>query len=115
MRIRIQAILAAMRMVPLLRSIATEIKERTRALAELEARHKALARERRAHSVEVWEIEARLIDERRELRRVEKELARLGWYVDECYPQPVLLRCKASAPGLTWRLDDASPRRAPSS
>jgi hypothetical protein len=62
---------------PLLRSIAVELRERTRDVRELETRQLVLQAERGAHAKEWSDIEARLSIHRRELRTAMRELERL--------------------------------------
>lgn len=77
---------ATERVAPLLRSIAVEIKERTRSVRDLETRLQAFETTRHVHLDEVARIEADLSVHRRELRQAEKELHRLGWTVEDELP-----------------------------
>jgi hypothetical protein len=94
-----------LRMAPLLRSIAREIKERTRAILELEARLASLGGARRAHREEAVAFESQLSAHRRELHAVEKELGRLGWTRDEQHPYRLLMRT-SSGLALAWRPEE---------
>ena len=102
----------AERMMPLLRSIGREIRERTRTVAFLEARLAALAPTAHVHADEIQGLEAQLSAHRRELRRVEKELSRLGCNRDAENPLRILIGLDGS-----WAyeggLDDTSFRRTP--
>ncbi len=75
----------AERMMPLLRSIGREIKERSRAIRELEARRAA------AGDAFAGSLDAQLSSHRLALRRVNKELERLGLSVDESNPPRILI------------------------
>jgi hypothetical protein len=78
----------ATRLVPLLRSITREIRERTHAVEHLEARLMS-------HRNSGWpgepQVRAELACHRRELRRAREELARLGCALDESHPLRVLI------------------------
>lgn len=105
----------AERMMPLLRSIGREIRERTRTLARLEqelaARSEApLARDRGEHDAETHALESQLSLHRRELRRVEKELARLGCDLDLDHPLRILIPGVGGAWAYEGQLDDTSFR-----
>jgi len=75
----------AERMMPLVRSIGREIKDRTRAIQALEYR-RAVSGGELAGS-----FDAELSMHRRELRQVTKELDRLGLSVDESDPLRILI------------------------
>jgi chromosome segregation ATPase len=66
------------RLAPLLRSIQHEITERLERMSALEERLGAFEATRRIHAEEVATLESELSTHRRELRRIEKELSRLG-------------------------------------
>lgn len=88
-------------MAPLLRSVATEIVERTLEVSKLEFRLPR-ARDAAARS----RIEAALANHRRELRLAREELAALGWERDDKLP---LCFLRTGADGRTetrWKLED---------
>jgi hypothetical protein len=77
------------RLVPLLRSISHEIRERSREIQGLELRLAELD----ADSAErdAGELQAQLAVHRRELRFAKKELDRLGCSIDESAPFRILI------------------------
>lgn len=96
----------ASRMLPLLRSIAGELAERTRRVEHLESMVSALEPTHAAHAEDLAVLRAELADERRAVRLVQEELHALGCSVDSL--EPLTLRIRAEADGdLTWRLGDA--------
>ena len=113
MKADIQQFKAALRVVPLLRSIAREMKERVRAIAELESRSESSGNECRARGIDAASLEAQLSLHRRELRRVEKELASLGWARDEDHPLRLLLRRADGGTQIAWRPEDTGFYRVP--
>lgn len=79
----------AERLIPLLRSITREIRERTTAIDRIDLLLDAPASEvvlARQH-----ELTARLVEHRRMLRNAERELAGLGCILDEDHPLRVLI------------------------
>lgn len=78
------------RLAPLLRSIQHEITERIQRMSALEERLGAFESTRRIHAEEVATLEAELSTHRRELRRIEKELSRLGVPFDAENPRAIL-------------------------
>ncbi len=78
------------RRLPLLRAIQAEITERTRLIASLEERLAAFAGTRHIHQHDVVLLESDLSTQRRELRSIEKELARLGVAFDADNPHLIL-------------------------
>jgi hypothetical protein len=81
----------AERLLPLLRSIGGEIRERGRAIDGLEERLSTLSDERYRYRGEIARIEAELACHRRELRRVERELGELGCNLDADHPLRILI------------------------
>jgi hypothetical protein len=75
----------AERLVPLLRSVGREIRERSEKIAELEALLGGTDLERGRR------LESELALNRRELRRVERELAQLGCNLDADHPLRILI------------------------
>ncbi len=78
------------RRLPLLRAIQAEITERARLMAALEERLAAFAGTRQIHQRDVALLESDLSTQRRELRAIEKELARLGIAFDADNPHLLL-------------------------
>jgi septal ring factor EnvC (AmiA/AmiB activator) len=74
------------RMQPLLRAVGLEIAERTKTIRELQERRSAFRGTSRIHAADIAAIEGELDSQRRELNRVQKELARLGVYFDAQTP-----------------------------
>lgn len=71
---------------PLLRSIAAELVSRSLAIIDLEARIEATQALQGDHDRDVSLLMADLATQRRELRRAENELKRLGWKRDQRRP-----------------------------
>jgi hypothetical protein len=91
---------------PLLRSIAIELRERTRAVRELEAKQQTFTVEPVAHHKELADITACLAVHRREIRLAQKEIERLGWIVEELSPLQLVRIDLESAEQLIWPLTD---------
>ncbi|MBL8863890.1 MAG: DUF2203 family protein [Planctomycetes bacterium] len=85
-------------LLPLLRSITGEIRERMEAVDLLERELQGLGRARHERERR-GEIEAELAVQRRELRVARRELERLGCQLDEDHPLRVLI------PGVGGTLD----------
>jgi hypothetical protein len=83
---------------PLIRSIAGEVKERLLAMRQLDASLKELSAHRREPVNEIRLVEAELYLHRRELERVQKELAHLGCHLDPEHPERIV----CSADGGQW-------------
>ena len=94
----------AERMMPLLRSIRREIKERTLAIHALETRRLSAGPEL------AQSLDAELSTQRRELRQVTKELDRLGLAVDANDPLRILIPGAEGSWAYEGRLDDTSFR-----
>jgi hypothetical protein len=80
----------AERLLPLLRSVGREIRERSLAIAELENRLDARLPDARSPQAR-RQIESELAIHRRELRRIERELAQLGCNLDADHPLRILI------------------------
>lgn len=80
----------AKHLTPLLRCIARELDERTRAVAHLEERQRAFASTPHVHSADLGNIQAELAVHKRELRRCRTELEDLGCRVDDRDPARIL-------------------------
>ncbi|MCC7011294.1 MAG: DUF2203 family protein [Planctomycetes bacterium] len=81
----------AERLLPLLRSIGREIRERGTAIDELERRLSDMSEDREGQRLEIMRLESVLSTQRRELRRVERELAELGCNLDADHPLRILI------------------------
>lgn len=84
-------------MLPLLRTIQREISERLDETARLETRLAAFLPTRHVHELEISRIEAELATQRRELRHVSKELARLGVAFDPERPHRIVMPASVDA------------------
>lgn len=102
----------AERIVPLLRSIGAEIRERSSAIDALEDRLAGFSSAREASRREISLIEAELSTHRRELRRTERELTDLGCNLDADHPMRILIPGK-SATYAYERLDKTAFYRRP--
>ncbi|HVS17855.1 MAG TPA: hypothetical protein VMT18_04585 [Planctomycetota bacterium] len=78
-------------MLPLLRTIQVEINDRLEEIGKLEARQAAFEPTRHVHELELARIESELSAQRRELRQVSKELARLGVAFDPEHPHRIVM------------------------
>jgi len=96
----------AERLMPLLRSIGREMRERTKAIDHLELRLDALADARHAHGEEIASLESQLSNHRRELRRVENEVGQLGCNLDADHPLRIVIPAEGGALAYEGPLDD---------
>lgn len=101
----------AERLLPLLRSIAQELRDRHRSIAELDARVRSLKASPKIHAEDLRLAEATLAIERRELRHAEEEVGRLGCRLDEDDRERILLEGEQGPSTLTWKLGDTSFRQ----
>ena len=119
MQLEAKRFATALRMVPLLRSIAAEITERNAAVARLEERVSLFSSAQGMRHPEVQadvrSMQADLSAQRRELRRVESELEGLGWTLDDSLPREMMLVGFDGTVGLSWRLEDTGFHRRPAS
>jgi hypothetical protein len=92
--------------VPLLRSIAREIRERNQSIADLEARSAQLASDPQPSRDELRVVQRELALHVRELRRAEKELERLGWSLDPDHALRLLRANSGGAARESWRPED---------
>ena len=99
-------------LVPLLRSIAGEISDRNQRMADLEARSAQLAGEPDGARDELHLVQSELALHTRELRRAEKELARLGWRLDPDDALRLMRANSGGAAGLSRRPEDTGFYRA---
>ena len=81
----------AERLVPILRSIASEIGERTRAIERLESALDSTTTPQRETEMRTRALGAELAHQRRELRFAQRELARLGCTLDGDHPLRILI------------------------
>jgi hypothetical protein len=88
-------------LVPLLRSIMSEVQERARAIARLERRREILTAAEGAYDRDnrLSEVESKLSIQRREVRLAMRDLERLGCAIDQTDPLRVLI------PGRDGKLD----------
>lgn len=84
-------------MLPLLRTIQREISERLEEISRLDARLAAFQSTRHVHEREIARVEAELATQRRELRQVSKELARLGVAFDPERPHRIVMPASLDA------------------
>jgi chromosome segregation ATPase len=96
----------AERLMPLLRSIGREMRERTKAIDSLEQRLEALSDSRRVHGEEIASLESQLSNHRRELRRIESEVGQLGCNLDADHPLRILIPAEGGALAFEGPLDD---------
>ncbi len=81
---------SAERMAPLIRSIAKEVEDRSRAIERLENGLAELSAGPGDRTLEIRRIEEVLFLQRRGMERVEKELARLGCRLDAEHPERIV-------------------------
>jgi hypothetical protein len=98
---------AATKTLPLVRSIARELKDRVRRIALGEARRRRLVRE----DGDLSTVDARLAVDRRELRHAGKELDRLGWKVESELPLRLAYETGDEGPEVTWRPEETGYHR----
>lgn len=99
--------LTARRTLPLVRSIAREVRDRYRAISVLESQLEgrgSSTHEDARH--DVLDLGARLATARRELRLAEKELMRLGWLVERSEPMRLIYHGEEGDADLTWQPED---------
>jgi hypothetical protein len=97
---------------PLLRSIAVELRERTREVRDLETKQKVLELESSKHENELADITARLSVHRRELRMAQRELERLGWFIEEVLPLRLVRMDLEGLDQASWQVTDTGFYRA---
>lgn len=76
----------ASRMVPLIRSITNEARDRKRSIRLLEAKIRVLTSHRGDHLAQIRPIESELFLQRRGIESIHEELARLGCSMDARQP-----------------------------
>lgn len=100
--------LDAERLLPLLRSIGREIRERSDAIDTLEERLATFSDARDEHREQITRMESELSLHRREQRRVERELAELGCNLDADHPLRILIPGKGETFAWEGPLDQTS-------
>lgn len=100
--------------LPLLRSIARELTERTRSVNALQARLSAFESTRHIHQEDVAGLEAELMIERREIRHAHEELERLGYKVDHQDGGCLVLLDQDGKAALSTSLEEGSDESCPS-
>ena len=93
----------AIGLMPLLRSIAFEIEERTGAIGHLQERVEALRPTRGKHLEEFARNEAELAEQRRELRHAVEELERLDCQIEPNGPLTIRVPGTAGDYAYRWR------------
>ena len=103
----------AEQLVPILRSISSEIVERSRAIEQLEGILESAAAKRNPPIRQMREVGATLAHHRRELRFAKQELARLGCAPDEDHPLRIRIPGEDGTleTGYTWIPSEQHPRR----
>ena len=101
----------AERMAPLIRSIASEVRERNGEIARLESVLGSLLKASGEPIHEIRHIESELFRHRRELEGVRKELAGLGCFLDAAHPGRILCAKDDSEVAFEERLDETGYRR----
>jgi uncharacterized coiled-coil protein SlyX len=89
-------------MLPLIRSITREARDRTQAIRSLEAKLAELSSRPGEQTPQIRPVESELFSHRREIERVQKELARLGCSLDADHPERIV----CSAEGNEWTYED---------
>jgi chromosome segregation ATPase len=102
----------AERILPLLRSIGAEIRERSAAIDALEERLSNFSGARDENRERIRALESELALHRRELRRTERELNELGCNLDADHPLRILIPGKGGTYAYE-RLDKTAFYRTP--
>lgn len=97
----------ARRILPLLRSYAREIRERT---SEIDILRVQLGHPSDPRVLTMRALEASLATHRREIRRLKQELARLGWRVGSMSPLQLVHGGEDGSPEVVWSPSDANAR-----
>lgn len=93
------------KLLPVLRSIARELRQRKAQIVTLEALRSAFTKSPKIHGSDLANTDAELSIQRRELRRVEKELELLGCRVEEGEPLRIALPGEGRTYTFSWELD----------
>jgi len=83
----------AERLAPLIRSVGTEIRDRTQAIARLTERLEALQPDAGRHGPEIGSLRSDLSRHLRRLTKVRKEVEQLGLWMDEAQPLRIVVPC----------------------
>lgn len=113
MQSRTYAVKDAERMLPLLRAIRRELRDRTYEATRLEELREALLPSQRAHVDDLTLVEAELSAHRRELRRAEQELTALGCHVDQDRPLRIVVPSDEGNLAVDGELSKTTIRRLP--
>jgi len=101
----------AERMAPLIRSIAREVRARNSEILRLESVQGSLLTAPGEPIHEIRRIESELFQHRREVEGVQKELARLGCFLDAAHPGRILCVKDDSEVSFEEHLDETGYRR----
>mgnify|MGYP003573213230 CR=1 FL=1 len=93
------------KLLPVLRSIARELRQRKALIVTLEARRNAFSESPKIHGSDLANTDAELAIQRRELRRVTKELELLGCRVEDDEPLRIALPDEGRTYTFSWELD----------
>ncbi|MBI5435239.1 MAG: DUF2203 family protein [Planctomycetes bacterium] len=113
MRSRTYALKDAERLLPLLRAVRRELRDRTFEVARLEELREALLPSAVAHHADLSMLEAELSTQRRELRRAEKEVETLGCRVDQDRPLRIVVPSTDGDLAIDGDLSKTTMRRLP--
>ena len=113
MQSRTYALKDAERLLPLLRAIRRELRDRTFEAARLEELREALLPSAKAHQADLATLEAELSTQRRELRRAEKEVETLGCRVDQDRPLRIVVPSAEGDLAIDGELTKTTMRRLP--
>jgi len=101
----------AERLLPLLKSIAREVRDRKAAISFLEGRIESLKLSPNLHAEDLRLAEATLATERRALRHAEEELERLGCRLEEGDPERIVVGGPGQSYTFSWKLGDTQIHR----
>jgi hypothetical protein len=93
--------------IPMLRSIARELLERSHAIFSLESQARTPDRLVHPQTKSDHSLVARLANQRRELGLSVKELESLGWERDNRQPMQFRSKAKGSEEPYTWKPEDS--------
>jgi hypothetical protein len=103
----------AERLLPLLRAIRRELRDRTLEAARLEDLREALLPSPRAHQADLALVESDLSTQRRELRRAEREIGELGCRIDQDRPLRIVVPSDRGDLAVDGDLNKTTLRRLP--
>jgi hypothetical protein len=93
------------RLIPLLRSVQRELRERGEAVRRLEQRQRRTPREQRS-APEYAALAAHLATHKLEIRLAKKELERLGCLCDDQHPHRILIPGATGELTFSWSFGD---------